>query len=307
MAQSTSTVGISAAIGGTPTSAVTPTPPPVGQAAPPQTRDERYFNETNFRIGNDAFWNYFTSQGGVETFGFPVSRVFGFLGCPVQIFQRSILQQCGNTAPVALLNLLDPELFPYTRVNGSVFPGPDDAIKNATPPVSSPTYNQDIIAFVERVAVNTFEGQPVNFGETFDDTGGLEIWGAPISNPAYDPSNRNFIYQRFQRGIMHYTTGQGTRGILLADYLKAIMLGPDSGAAEGREPAVRSSGGRAVEQAVQPVLSYVSSLVVPSAGHVRQRPHLRVRIRVGRTLPGRVSVLAYRSASPTRMRVTRDR
>jgi len=25
---------------------------------------------------------------------------------------------------------------------------------------------------------------------------------------------------------MHYTVGQGTRGILLADYLKAIMLGP---------------------------------------------------------------------------------
>ena len=59
VAQSTSTVGIGAAIGGTPTSAVTPTPPPVGQAAPPQTKDERYFNETGFRIGNDAFWNFF--------------------------------------------------------------------------------------------------------------------------------------------------------------------------------------------------------------------------------------------------------
>ena len=111
--------------------------------------------------------------------------------------------------------------------------------------MSSPTYDQDIIAFVERVAVNTYEGQPVNFGETFDDTGGLEIWGAPISNPAYDPSNRNFIYQRFQRGIMHYTTGQGTRGVLLADYLKAIMLGPDQAAAEGRELCRRSLADRA--------------------------------------------------------------
>ena len=26
---------------------------------------------------------------------------------------------------------------------------------------------------------------------------------------------------------MHYTTGQGTRGVLLADHFKAIMLGPD--------------------------------------------------------------------------------
>ena len=100
-----------------------PNPAAGGPAAPPQTRDERYFTETGFRIGNDAFWNFFNSRGGVETFGFPVSRVFGFLGCPVQIFQRLIMQQCGNTAPVALLNLLDPGLFPYTRVNGSVFPG----------------------------------------------------------------------------------------------------------------------------------------------------------------------------------------
>jgi hypothetical protein len=54
----------------------------------------------------------------------------------------------------------------------------------------------------------------------------LEIWGAPISKPAADPGNSNFIYQRFQRGIMHYTAGQGTRGILLADYVKQILLGP---------------------------------------------------------------------------------
>ena len=53
----------------------------------------------------------------------------------------------------------------------------------------------------------------------------LEIWGAPISQPAQDPGNSNFIYQRFQRGIMHYTADQGTRGILLADYVKQIMLG----------------------------------------------------------------------------------
>jgi hypothetical protein len=235
--QSRSTIGIgnvtSQTHSPTPGPTPTPTPAPSGQTAPPQTRDERYFNETNFRIGNDAFWNFFVARGGVETFGFPVSRVFGFLGCPVQIFQRLIMQQCGAGAPVALLNLLDPELFPYTRVNGSVFPPADEALKAQTPSVNSPTYDQDIVAFINRVAVDTYDGQPVMFGATFDATGGLEIWGAPISNPAYDPGNRNFIYQRFQRGIMHYTTGQGTRGILLADYLKAIMLGPDQARQKG--------------------------------------------------------------------------
>jgi hypothetical protein len=211
-----------------------PAPPqPAPGPVPPQTRDGRYFAETNFRVGNDAFWNYFQSRGAIDTFGFPVSRQFGFLGCQVQIFQRSIMQQCGDNASVALLNLLDPELFPYTQVNGSVFPPADDAIKNRTPVPGTPGYDQAISQFVEDVAPDTFEGQPVNYFQTFNETGGLEIWGAPISRPAYDPSNRQFIYQRFQRGIMHFAVGQGTRGILLADYLKSILLGPDQAAQKG--------------------------------------------------------------------------
>ena len=39
-----------------------------------------------------------------------------------------------------------------------------------------------------------------------------------------DPANANFIYQRFQRGIMHFDGTQNvTQRILLADYLKAIL------------------------------------------------------------------------------------
>jgi hypothetical protein len=205
-----------------PTASVLPTPQP----APPQARNERYFNETNFGIANDAFWNFFQSRGAVTTFGFPISRQFGFLGCQVQFFQRLIMQQCGTNAGVALLNLLDPGLFPYTHVNGSVFPAPDDTIKANTPVPGSPNYDQAILQFVQATAPDQWNGQPVNFGQTFNDTGGLEIWGAPTSNPAYDPSNQNFVYQRFQRGIMHYTVGQGTRGILMADYFKAVILGP---------------------------------------------------------------------------------
>ena len=71
---------------------------------------------------------------------------------------------------------------------------------------------------------DTFNGQPVNFQQTFNALGGLQIWGAPISQPAPEPTNPNFIYQRFQRGIMHYIAGQGTQSILLADYLKAVIM-----------------------------------------------------------------------------------
>jgi hypothetical protein len=54
----------------------------------------------------------------------------------------------------------------------------------------------------------------------------LEVWGAPISRPLADPSNPNFIYQRFQRGILHYAaTSRVTRAILLADSFKSILTG----------------------------------------------------------------------------------
>jgi hypothetical protein len=54
----------------------------------------------------------------------------------------------------------------------------------------------------------------------------LEIWGFPTSRPAFDPANHNFVYLRFQRGIMHYDHSTGvTRGILLADWFKSLLTG----------------------------------------------------------------------------------
>jgi hypothetical protein len=89
--------------------------------APAVPHDARYFAETRYRIDNDAIWGYFQARGRIETFGYPVSRTFTFLGCTTQIFQRQVAQQCADGQP-RLINLLDPEIFPYTRVNGSTFP-----------------------------------------------------------------------------------------------------------------------------------------------------------------------------------------
>jgi hypothetical protein len=207
----------------TPVPAVAPKPEPI---APPMAHDDRYFAQTGFRVDNDQIWGFFQQYGGLSTFGYPVSRQMPFLGCPVQMFQRHIIQVCDGQG-AALINLLDPEIFPYTRVNGSVFPAPDATMKANTPPVGSPTYADDINKFVQANVPDTFNGQPVNFQTTFNTLGGLTIWGAPISSPQPDPSNGNFIYQRFQRGIMHYMAGSGTQSILLADYLKAIMMNKD--------------------------------------------------------------------------------
>ncbi len=200
--------------------------------------DERFFQQTGYRIDNDAFWDFFQHRGNVRTFGYPVSRTFLLDGFRVQIFQREVmqLQQDGS---VQTLNLLDQGLMPYTRINGSTFPAPDPAVVSATPPAT----NLDaILQFVIQQAPDTFEGEPVNFGTTFLNTVtsadapdadpgllpgfDLQIWGAPTSKPARDPANNNFIYQRFQRGIMHYDKGCGcTQGLLLADYLKSLLTG----------------------------------------------------------------------------------
>ena len=48
----------------------------------------------------------------------------------------------------------------------------------------------------------------------------------PTSLPTQDPNNDSFIYQRFQRGIMHYDAAcRCTQGLLLADYFKALLTG----------------------------------------------------------------------------------
>lgn len=212
-----------------------------GQAQDQSAADPRAFSQTGYRVDRDAFWDYFSRRGSVNTFGYPVSRDFLFEGCTVQFFQRIVMQQCGN-AGVSTLNLLDDGLLPYTHMNGSTFPASDPDVTAPTPKVTDPNYGSSILAFVRANAPDTFDGQPVNFGKTFFNTidattGGttdanllglqdLEIWGAPTSRPAYDPTNRNFIYQRFQRGIMHYDKTCGcTQGLLLADYLKALVTG----------------------------------------------------------------------------------
>lgn len=59
---------------------------PQARASAQQPADPRYFDETAFRIDNDAFWTFFQRRGSINTFGYPVSRVFTVDGLPVQIF-----------------------------------------------------------------------------------------------------------------------------------------------------------------------------------------------------------------------------
>ncbi len=225
-----------------------PATPPAPAAPPPPgvPQDERYFAQTRYRINEDAFWDYFNKRGGVASFGYPVSNTFSLLGMKVQIFQRQVLQLRPDGG-VQTMNILDEGLMPYTKINGSTFPAPDPAVIKASPTPDDPDYLEKALQFVKDTAPDQLDGEPVSFAATFfssvkredafpngvpDGLEGLlpafnlEIWGLPTSKPTYDPTNRSFIYQRFQRGIMHYDKGcQCTQGLLLADYLKAILTG----------------------------------------------------------------------------------
>jgi hypothetical protein len=130
-------------------------------------------------------------------------------------------------------------------MNGSTFPAAQASITSATPSATSSEFGSRIVEFVRATAPDTWEGLPVRFFQTFSSTVGyqdafpsgggsedlvplfdLEMWGAPTSAPARDVQNHNFVYQRFQRGIMHYDDEcKCTEGLLLADYLKAIITG----------------------------------------------------------------------------------
>jgi len=209
-------------------------------ALSPFPRDARYFPQTGFRIDNQTIWDYFMRRGGVATFGDPASRTFLFQGYPVQFFQRRIVQ-LGHQGQARLLNVLDPGLLAFSSFNFATVPAFDASLVVSAP---SPSDVSATLAFVQAHAPNTFQGQSVNFDETFINTvppavafpaGGnpalvpgfdLEMWGIPTSQPAFDPNNHNFIYLRFQRGILMFdATCQCTRGMLLADYLKSILTG----------------------------------------------------------------------------------
>ncbi|HEY1295830.1 MAG TPA: hypothetical protein VGJ60_22360 [Chloroflexota bacterium] len=209
-----------------------------------QPADPRFFTQTGYRVDMDPFWSFFQTRGGVRTFGYPVSRAFKLDGFPVQIFQRVVIQLQPDGS-VATLNLLDSGVLPYTRINGSTFPAADPALVSQTPAASDPAYADKIVQFVQANVPDVFAGNQVNFQQTFNSTVtydnafpsgdgprsllpllNLQIWGAPTSKPTADPNNANFIYQRFQRGIMHFDKNCGcTQGLLLADYFKSVLTG----------------------------------------------------------------------------------
>jgi hypothetical protein len=187
--------------------------------------DARAFADTGYSIADDNIWSFFNQYGGVATFGEPISREFTLAGQPVQLFENAALavQPDGS---VQSLQLSDPGLVPYTRLNGLTVPATDQALAFVAPSPDQPNYDARLQVYLKATVPDTWNGQPVGFYSTFTNTGGVAVWGLPTSSAAADPNNPGFVYQRFQNGILFYDASAGsTQALPLGEYLKDILTG----------------------------------------------------------------------------------
>jgi hypothetical protein len=199
-------------------------------ASPPH--DERFFEQTGYRVDSDRIWAYFQARGGASVFGQPISGAFpAYWGqdcCTVQIFERGAIQ--AGAGSVVLLNLLDPPFLPATSARAGLYPPPDEAVRAE--------------AQIRATVPDAWNGTPVMLQRTFFEDAarsaspeeaadpdllalvGIEVWGFPTSRPAPDPADPSVVYQRFQRGVMKYDARCGcVERVAIGPLFKAMLTG----------------------------------------------------------------------------------
>jgi len=165
------------------------TPTPV-QPAPPVLHDNRYFSLTAYRIDDEQISTFFQTYGMVQTFGYPASRRFTFLGCPVQFFQPQVIQNCPGQG-AELINILDPDIFPFTVVNGSTFPPPDPTMK-ANTQVSDPNYSTAILTFINAKRAQHIRRPAGELPELFQQPGQSDDLGRTDLTASSGPHQQQF-------------------------------------------------------------------------------------------------------------------
>jgi hypothetical protein len=98
-------------------------------------------------------------------------------------------------------------------LDGLTIPPADPALVFVAPTPDQPNYDARLQAFVSATVPDEWNGQPVQFLSTLNDTG-VDVLGLPTSEPAADPNNPQFIYQRFQNGVLFYNGAEGTTSVL---------------------------------------------------------------------------------------------
>jgi hypothetical protein len=98
-------------------------------------------------------------------------------------------------------------------LDGLGVPAADPSLVFVAPTPNQPNYSARLEAFLEATVPDTWNGEPVAFLSTLNDTG-ADVLGLPTSMPAADPNNPNFVYQRFQNGVLFYNATDDTTSVL---------------------------------------------------------------------------------------------
>jgi hypothetical protein len=98
-------------------------------------------------------------------------------------------------------------------LDGLNVPKQDPALMFLAPSADQPNYSARLDAFLQATVPDTWNGQPVAFLSTLNDTG-VDVLGLPTSQVTADPNNPQFVYQRFQNGVLFYNAAEGTTSVL---------------------------------------------------------------------------------------------
>jgi hypothetical protein len=99
-------------------------------------------------------------------------------------------------------------------LDGLTIPPADPSLVFVAPTPDQPNYDARLQAFLNVTVPDVWSGQPVDFLSTYNDAGGMDALGLPTSLPATDPNNPNFLYQRFQNGVLFFNATDGTTSLL---------------------------------------------------------------------------------------------
>ena len=184
--------------------------------------------DAGFQLSDAAIATYFHKHGGSVAIGNPISNPMQLLGRRVQLFERVPLevQADGSVGP---LDLLAGDLVSLSSLAGRRMMA-DPSLLARVPDPGLPSYHQLASAFLDSAAPDSWNSQPVRFNSRFRSTAtfdaATDLWGLPIGVPFADPRNANYVYLRFQRGVMVYSSAAGdTQWLLLGNLFKQILLG----------------------------------------------------------------------------------
>jgi hypothetical protein len=176
-----------------------------------QAQNDRVF-DTGYTIADDAIWAYFTSHGGSATFGVPISRELPLGDSQVQLFENAAVRVQPDGS-VQAVQLPSSGKLATQNLDGLTVPAADAATAFVTPSPDQPNYAARLAAFISATVTPQVQSAYAQ-----------DVWGLPTSPARVDPNNPNFIYQRFQNGILMYDASTGSVGALpVGAWFKAAL------------------------------------------------------------------------------------